>query len=177
MINDYLTGKTFAASTMIERYLAFLVARFLHIDVEWPKDFPAVPNIRILRHELAPWLPLSDEEKQQLTDVFGGEPLLSRIRYKQPWELLLEELTPRTETSQAKEECQVPTTSSISIRGGIPPSSSRPPTVPIALGSGRMSPSITSSRSIPSRRKSCVCIRPSATLPMPCLKVPTRATS
>ena len=92
---------------MIERYLALLVARFLHIDVEWPKDFPPVPNIRLLRHELSPWLPLSDEEKQLLNDDFGGEPLLSRIRFKQPWELLLEELTPHTTGDQTKEERQI----------------------------------------------------------------------
>lgn len=38
---------------------------------------------------------------------FGGEPLLSRIRYKQQWELLLEELTPRAEGAPAKNEPQV----------------------------------------------------------------------
>ena len=106
-VNNYLSGKGFSASTMIERYLALLVARFLHIDVEWPKDFPPVPNIRLLRHELSPLLPLSDEEKQLLNDDFGGEPLLSRIRFKQPWELLLEELTPHTTGDQTKEERQI----------------------------------------------------------------------
>ena len=106
-VNKYLSGKGYSASTMIERYLALLVARFLHIDVEWPKDFPPVPNIRLLRHELSPWLPLSDEEKQLLNDDFGGEPLLSRIRFKQPWELLLEELTPHTTGDQTKEERQI----------------------------------------------------------------------
>ena len=106
-VNNYLSGKGFSASTMIEQYLALLVARFLHIDVEWPKDLPPVPNIRLLRHELSPWLPLSDEEKQLLNDDFGGEPLLSRIRFKQPWELLLEELTPHTTGDQTKEERQI----------------------------------------------------------------------
>ena len=106
-VENYLYGKSYSASSMVEYYLALLVARFLHIDVEWPENLPAVPNMRILRHELSPWLPLSDEEKQQLNDDFGGEPLLSRIRYKQPWELLLEELTPRGEGAQVKEEQQV----------------------------------------------------------------------
>ena len=106
-INDYLKGYVVGGNTTLETYLALLVARFLHIDVEWPKNLPAVPNIRILRHELSPWLSLSDEEKRQLTDDFGGEPLLSRIRYKQPWELLLEELTPHEETAKVKEERQV----------------------------------------------------------------------
>lgn len=103
-VNNYLSGKSYSASTMIEYYLALLVAQFLHIDVEWPENLPPVPNMRLLRHELSPWLPLSDEEKKQLSDDFGGEPLLSRIRYKQPWELLIEELTPHEEGTQAKEE-------------------------------------------------------------------------
>ena len=79
-ISAYLSGATIGTTSTLDKYLAILVARFLHIDVEWPKDLPPVPNMRLLRHELSPWLPLSDEEKQQLTDDFGGEPLLSRIR-------------------------------------------------------------------------------------------------
>ena len=106
-INAYLSGSAIETTSTLDKYFAMLVARFLHIDVEWPKDLPPVPNMRLLRHELSPWLPLSDEEKQQLTDDFGGEPLLSRIRYKQPWELLLEELTPHTEGNKQKEERQV----------------------------------------------------------------------
>ena len=106
-INAYLSRGTIGTTTTLNKYLAILIARFLHIDVEWPKDLPPVPNMRLLRHELSPWLPLSDEEKMQLNDDFGGEPLLSRIRYKQPWELLLEELTPHAEGKQQKEERQV----------------------------------------------------------------------
>ena len=106
-INSYLEGDAFHTRTSTESYMALLVARFMHIDVEWPKQLPPIPNIRLLRHELSPWLPLSDAEKQQLCNDFGGEPLLSRIRYKQPWELLLEELTPHTGGSQQKEDRQV----------------------------------------------------------------------
>jgi hypothetical protein len=71
-INTYLSGGTIGTITTLDKYLAILVARFLHIDVEWPKDLPSIPNMRLLRHELSPWLPLSDEEKQQLNDDFGG---------------------------------------------------------------------------------------------------------
>lgn len=106
-IRAYLSEANIGTTSKLDKYLTLLVARFLHIDVEWPKDLPPVPNMRLLRHELSPWLPLSDEEKRQLTDDFGGEPLLSRIRYKQPWELLLEELTPHAEGNQQKEERQI----------------------------------------------------------------------
>ena len=103
-ISDYISGTSLGPKHALERYLALLVARFLHIDVEWPKDLPPVPNMYILRHELSPWLTLADEEKLQMTDAIGGEPLLSRIRYKEPWELLLEELTPHTTDEQKEKE-------------------------------------------------------------------------
>ncbi len=107
-LNAYLSGESIGNKSVLGKYLTILVAKFLHIDVEWPKDLPPVPSILILRHELSPWLPLDEEEKQQLADAFGGEPLLSRIRYKQPWELLLEELTPQDKgDKQEKEERQV----------------------------------------------------------------------
>jgi len=86
------------------RYLALLVARFFHIEVETPEGLPPVPNLYILHHELSPWLPQDNDEYNGLTDVFGGTPLLSRVRYKQPWELLLEELTPHEEASVKTEE-------------------------------------------------------------------------
>ena len=103
-ISSYISGETIGSKHPLERYMGLLVARFLHLDVEWPKDLPAVPQMLFLRHELSPWLPLADEEKQQLSDDFGGEPLLSRIRYKQPWELLLEELTPQHGTDNGEKE-------------------------------------------------------------------------
>ena len=83
-VEDYLSGETYKARTRVESYIAMLVARYLHIDVEWPKELPALPNVHILRHELSPWLPLTEEERQQLAQDIGGEPQLSRIRYKQP---------------------------------------------------------------------------------------------
>ena len=86
----------------LNKYMAILVARFLHIDVEWPEDLPKIPNISILRHELSPWLQIDEEEKQRLAENFGGEPLASRIRYKQAWELLLEELTPHSGNEKTK---------------------------------------------------------------------------
>ena len=77
------------------KYVTLLAARFFGIDIPMPPALPPVPRLAFLRHELSRWLPLPDDERQQLTAAFAGEPLLSRIRFKQPWELLLEELTPK----------------------------------------------------------------------------------
>ena len=121
-ISSYVKCETIGKVSMLNRYMALLTARFLHIDVEWPKDLPAEPSMRILRHELSPWLQLTDEERRQLTQDFGGEPLLSRIRYKQRWELLLEELTPHAaEETKEKVERQVRVSYIINPYGGIEP--------------------------------------------------------
>ena len=107
IVANYLADGTFSACSVLHKYFALLAARFLHLEVEWPKDLPPVPNLSILRHELSPWLTLDEEEKQQLHDEFGGSPLLSRIRFKAKWELLLEELTPHTGKEDVKEERSV----------------------------------------------------------------------
>mgnify|MGYP002855959465 CR=1 FL=1 len=106
-VASYLSNESFAAPSVLHKYCAMLAARFLHIDMEWPQDLPATPNLAILRHELSPWLQLGDEERQRLCNTFGGEPLLTRIRFKAKWELLLEELTPRAGKERAKEEKSV----------------------------------------------------------------------
>lgn len=53
-----------------------------------------VPTIPLLCHELSPYLPLNDEVKASLRNMFGGEPLLHSIRRKEKWELVLESMLP-----------------------------------------------------------------------------------
>ena len=72
----------------LHQYLTLILARFFHIDATCPDNLPAEPNLWILRQELS-----------------GKAPsLLSRIRYKQRWELLLEELTPRSDKDTGAQE-------------------------------------------------------------------------
>lgn len=76
-----------ATTPPLHQYMALAVARFFRLAVEWPKSLPTTPNLWLLRQELEGW------------------GLLGRIRYKQPWELLLEELTPHdAESGGDKEE-------------------------------------------------------------------------
>lgn len=86
------------------RYMALLVLRFLNVEVDVPQDMPPVPHLYILRHELSPWLDLSEDEKDMLAGSFGGTPLMSRLRFKQQWERVLEDLTPHKDASQAADE-------------------------------------------------------------------------
>lgn len=80
---------------------AYLVARYLSIEPGkihssiTDADFEPslyLPKLAIIRHELAPYLGLSSEERQHLTELYGGEPLLTSMRIKQQWELVLESL-------------------------------------------------------------------------------------
>ncbi len=89
-------------------FLALLMARFFKMGAQLPKGRALQPRMHLLRHELSPWLSLAEDEQAQLTAEYGGSPLLSRLRFKQAWELLLEELTPKTATDKnAAEERQV----------------------------------------------------------------------
>ena len=104
----FMESATASTISPLYRYLALLITRFFGLDAEMPKSLPPVPELRFLLHELSPWLSIPEEVRQQLYDEFGGEPLLSRIRYKQPWELLIEELTPHVEKgASAMEEKEV----------------------------------------------------------------------
>ena len=102
-----LTTEMKPPCVLLNQYLTWLLAGFFQLDMELPKHFNVNPRMRFLRHELSPWLDISAEEKQQLAQDFGGSPLLSRVRYKQPWELLLEELTPKVNPENEKEEQNV----------------------------------------------------------------------
>ena len=56
----------------------------------------------ILRHELSPFLPICQEEKDRLRELFGGEPLLASIYRKKEWEAVLEEILQIATTDQDK---------------------------------------------------------------------------
>lgn len=91
----------FSLTGSMTKWITLLAARFFHLPAEPTECMTALPRIRLLRHELSSWLPLSDEERQQLETAYGGKPLISRFRHKQRWELLLEELTPKEKTVES----------------------------------------------------------------------------
>ena len=73
----------------LHQYLAQIAARFFHIETDKGEDVKATPNIWLLRQELSGKAPA----------------LMSRIRHKQRWELLLEELTPKgSQTTDTQEQ-------------------------------------------------------------------------
>jgi len=74
-----LNGSALHRPKPLAQYLALIMARFFHVEVSWPKTLPPQPRLWILRQELAAQPPA----------------LIARLRHKQRWELLLEELTPK----------------------------------------------------------------------------------
>lgn len=88
-------------------FLGLLMARFFQHDISPKGETFSLPHMHVLRHELSPWMPLDVSEQKQLTAEYGGAPLLSRIRFKAKWEMLLEELTPKKgPVSEAAQEEQ-----------------------------------------------------------------------
>ena len=81
--------------------LSFLLVKYLGISADkiaYSGTKPSlkleryIPSVAFIRHELQKYLPISDEERQQLNTLYGGEPLLTRIRRKEQWEVILENI-------------------------------------------------------------------------------------
>ena len=65
-----------------------------------------VPLKALLRHELSPYIPIDEEERVRLRELFGGEPLLASIHRKKEWELVFEELLELSSQGAQKAEVQ-----------------------------------------------------------------------
>lgn len=100
LLRDCLLPKNIEDGFRGPTHLAYLIVRYLglsHGELALPKDVSLnpdsyIPCMAIIRHEMMPYLSMSEEEKQHLTECFGGAPMLTSMRVKQPWELVLESL-------------------------------------------------------------------------------------
>ena len=71
----------------------YLVLKFFGFD-ETTQNQP-LHSAKILQHELSSFLPIGPAAKKQLRETFGGEPLISTIRRKAAWEVMLNTLNDR----------------------------------------------------------------------------------
>ena len=67
------------------------------------------PNYAIVKHELSPYIKISDTEKQQLEKTFGGTPLISRFKRLELWESVISDIdrlvsAPAAEEGAAQDE-------------------------------------------------------------------------
>lgn len=71
-------------------HFAFLMRKYFALsrnEMTYPQ-----PTAAILIHELSQYMTVSAKIKEELTALYGGKPLLTSIRKKAPWELLLGEI-------------------------------------------------------------------------------------
>ena len=68
----------------------YLALKFFGYDEPLPSQ--PLHSAKILQHELSAYLPFGPAAKKQLRETFGGEPLISLIRRKAPWEMMLDTL-------------------------------------------------------------------------------------
>ena len=99
-----LAESAYKANDMVQYWLISLLRFYFGYSSKKSDKCPEMPQIHLLRHELSNWLPLSEEEKEQLCNEYNGTPLISRVRHKARWEILLEELTPRNANDEDAEK-------------------------------------------------------------------------
>ncbi len=73
--------------------VAFFIARYMGFPTEDMLSRANIPNIAILRHEMAEYIALPDDEVKRLEKCFGTHKAISTIYHKSAWETVLEDLT------------------------------------------------------------------------------------
>lgn len=87
------------AEGVYEKYLAEIIAGYLGYlgpDQNGDDYIPQpemIPDYALLKHELSPYLDIPEEEKDRLSALFGGPPVLTTIRKKERWESVLDDMS------------------------------------------------------------------------------------
>lgn len=87
----------------IARHLTALLTKYFNLtDIVMNGLFKTStrPECALLRHELSPYYETADH--QELTELFGGKPILFSIRRKEYWECVIEDLTAQIVSSKEK---------------------------------------------------------------------------
>lgn len=86
-----------SADNHLNRCFAQLMANYFNLENE--RRFTITPTASIVLHELSPYLQLGANTIEELGQLYGGKPLLSSLRKKAPWEILLGEIDEVAEKS------------------------------------------------------------------------------
>lgn len=99
-VSDYLVDRLlpheYSEFRVAKAYhcLGFLFAKYFNPEQYAELDpLQFMPNQFILKHELSAYLPLTEACRNQLKAIYGTQPVLTSIKRKQKWELVLEELS------------------------------------------------------------------------------------
>lgn len=91
-VNQLYTKSTQRELPPLFRHLAFLIANYLGYSTANMDINLCIPNLALLQHEMAKYLPLYDYERENLRHSFGNQPALVNIYHKAEWESVLESL-------------------------------------------------------------------------------------
>lgn len=89
----------------INRSWAFLIRNFFEIQAGTLEE--PLHTAAILQHEMSAFLPIGPSAKQQLRETFGGNPLISTIRKKALWEMMLIDVARRVATEKGSGDRRV----------------------------------------------------------------------
>lgn len=102
MYEESLSGER----TEVYRPLSFLLANYLGYSTAQMDVELCMPRLAILQHEMMPYIPLYDDERESLKRHFGGTPVLASIPHKTEWESVLENLIDEASGNTREAEVQ-----------------------------------------------------------------------
>lgn len=104
----FVEDKFNLTSTPATRHMGYLFYKYFGLKSGKLPDGQdkTIPRQAIYRHELSAYLPLSQEERQKLTDAYGDAPALTSIPRKQPWEIVIENILKREQEQNRDKNAQ-----------------------------------------------------------------------
>lgn len=82
------------SSPLSRGFATLILSYFKLIDVPYKDnyDLSRIPKAAFLRHELSPFVPMKQEEREELHHDFTGKPVLVGIRRKEAWENVFQDI-------------------------------------------------------------------------------------
>jgi len=105
MYEDASNGKI----PVIYKHLACFFLHYLGYALPGSFVEDDIPNLAILRHEMAEYLTLPDEEVRRLESLYGNTPALTTLYHKSAWEDVLDQLVTMSESNAYTEDANAVT--------------------------------------------------------------------
>lgn len=102
-IGDAISSALNENDSPLMRRFAWLAAHYFGFELDDTRVPDSLSPIMLIKHEQCSYYRISDTSKKDLVDVFGGEPILPKLRVRKAWESLLDELSlPVVESPQRR---------------------------------------------------------------------------
>ena len=101
----------YSSGAHLKHLFAIVAGYFGRLSADGVDGFVPVPDKKpcfaIFRHEMSPYIKMSQKEKDELAELFGGTPILMTIRRKERWETVLDDISKIMESSSSKKKASV----------------------------------------------------------------------